>query len=74
MGKKGNIVILEGPDNLPTSIARVKAYKDVLKEFPGVKLLVSKSRRERLSSAAMAATACPADSEQVDGTGNRGLV
>jgi ribose transport system substrate-binding protein len=43
MGGKGNIVILEGPDNLPTSIARVKAYKDVLKEFPEVKLLASKS-------------------------------
>src|SRR5438132_8735959 len=43
MGKKGNIVILEGPDNLPTSIARVKAYKDALKEFPEVKLLASKS-------------------------------
>jgi ribose transport system substrate-binding protein len=43
MGKKGNVVILEGPDNLPTSIARVKAYKDVLKEFPDVKLLASKS-------------------------------
>src|SRR5262249_16109971 len=37
MGKKGSIVILEGPDNLPTSIARVKAYKDALKEFPEVK-------------------------------------
>ena len=43
MGSKGNVVILEGPDNLPTSIARVKAYKDVLKEFPEVKLLASKS-------------------------------
>jgi len=42
MGKKGNVVILEGPDNLPTSIARVKAYKDVLKEYPEVKLLASK--------------------------------
>jgi ribose transport system substrate-binding protein len=43
MGKKGNVVILEGPDNLPTSIARVKAYNDVLKEYPDVKLLTSKS-------------------------------
>jgi ribose transport system substrate-binding protein len=43
MGKKGNVVILEGPDNLPTSIARVKAYNDVLKEYPDVKLLASKS-------------------------------
>lgn len=43
MGKKGSVVILEGPENLPTSVARVKAYNDALKEFPGVKLLASKS-------------------------------
>jgi ribose transport system substrate-binding protein len=43
MGKKGNVVILEGPDNLPTSIERVKAYKDAVKEFPDVKLLAAKS-------------------------------
>ena len=43
MGKKGNVVMLEGPDNLPTSIARSKAYRDALKEFPDVKLLASKS-------------------------------
>jgi ribose transport system substrate-binding protein len=43
MGKKGNVVILEGPETLPTSIARVKAYKDVLKEFPEMKLLASKT-------------------------------
>jgi ribose transport system substrate-binding protein len=43
MGKKGNVVILEGPDNLPTSIARVRAYKDTIKEYPEVKLLASKS-------------------------------
>src|SRR5499426_4868151 len=42
MGRKGNVVILEGPDNLPTSIARVKAYKDVIKEYPDVKLLALK--------------------------------
>lgn len=43
MGKKGSVVILEGPESLPTSIARVKAYKDILKEYPDVKLLASKS-------------------------------
>jgi len=43
MGRKGNVVILEGPETLPTSIARVKAYKDVLKDFPEVKLLASKT-------------------------------
>lgn len=43
MGGKGNVVILEGPENLATSIARVKAYRDALKEFLEVKLLASKS-------------------------------
>jgi ribose transport system substrate-binding protein len=43
LGKKGSVVILEGPDNLPTSTARVKAYKDTIKEYPEVKLLASKS-------------------------------
>src|SRR5262245_66406465 len=42
MGRKANVVILEGPENLPTSIARVKAYKDAIKEFPDVKLLASR--------------------------------
>jgi ribose transport system substrate-binding protein len=43
MGQKGNIVILEGPENLPTSTERVRAFKDALKQFPNVKLLASKS-------------------------------
>jgi ribose transport system substrate-binding protein len=43
IGGKGNVVILEGPENLPTSIARVKAYKDAVKEFPELKLLAAKS-------------------------------
>jgi ribose transport system substrate-binding protein len=42
MGKKGNVVILEGPENLPTSIARVKAYNDAVKQYPDVKLVASK--------------------------------
>jgi ribose transport system substrate-binding protein len=43
MGGKGNVVILEGPENLLTSVARVKAFQDAVKEAPGVKLLASKS-------------------------------
>jgi ribose transport system substrate-binding protein len=43
MGGKGNVAILEGPENVPTSIDRVRAYRDALKEFPDVKLLASKS-------------------------------
>src|SRR6516164_1925778 len=43
MGGKGNVVILEGPEKLLTSIARVKGYKDAIKEAQGMKLLASKS-------------------------------
>jgi ribose transport system substrate-binding protein len=43
MDQRGSVVILEGPETLPTSVARVKAYKDALTEFPAVKLLASKS-------------------------------
>lgn len=43
MGKSGNVVILEGPESLLTSIARVKAYRDALGEVPAVELLASKS-------------------------------
>jgi ribose transport system substrate-binding protein len=43
MGAKGNVVILEGPDNLASSLARVKGFKDALKEFPDVKLVAAKS-------------------------------
>jgi ribose transport system substrate-binding protein len=42
MGKKGNVVILEGPETLPTSIARVKAFKDAVAEYSDVKLLASR--------------------------------
>jgi ribose transport system substrate-binding protein len=42
MGRKGNVVILEGPENLPTSIARVKAYKDAIQQVPDVKLVAAK--------------------------------
>jgi ribose transport system substrate-binding protein len=43
MGGKGNLVILEGPDTLPTAVARLRGFKDALKEFPNVKVLLSKN-------------------------------
>jgi ribose transport system substrate-binding protein len=43
MGGKGNIVVLEGPDTIPTAIGRLRGFKDALKEFPEVKVLLSKS-------------------------------
>jgi ribose transport system substrate-binding protein len=43
MGGKGNLIVLEGPENLPTAIARLRGFKDALKEFPEVKVVLSKS-------------------------------
>ena len=40
---KGNVVILEGIPTTTTSVERVKGFNDALKEFPGIKLLASKS-------------------------------
>lgn len=43
MGGKGNVVILEGPDNVPTAVARLRGFKDALKEYPNVKVLLSRN-------------------------------
>src|SRR5215470_2477244 len=43
MGGKGNLVVLEGPDTIPTAVGRLRGFKDALKEFPDVKVVLSKS-------------------------------
>jgi ribose transport system substrate-binding protein len=43
MGGKGNVVMLEGPPNLTTAVARSRGFNDAVKEFPDVKLLAAKS-------------------------------
>src|SRR5437868_14900291 len=43
MGGKGNVVVLEGPDTVPTAVGRLRGFKDALKEFPDVKVLISKN-------------------------------
>ena len=43
MGGKGNVVVLEGPDTIPTAVGRSRGFKDALKEYPEVKVLFSKS-------------------------------
>ena len=42
MSGKGNVVILDGPDKSFTAEGRGQGYRDVIKEFPGVKLLDAK--------------------------------
>jgi len=43
MGGKGNVVVLEGPDTIPTAAGRLRGFKDALKEFPDVKVVFSKN-------------------------------
>jgi ribose transport system substrate-binding protein len=69
MGGKGNLVILNGPDNVPTAVARERGFKDALKEFPNIKVLLEKDALYARPSAsdlikAMLATSPP---PQIDG-------
>jgi ribose transport system substrate-binding protein len=43
IGSKGAVVILDGPDGNLTAQGRAEGFRDVLKEFPDVKLLAGKS-------------------------------
>jgi ribose transport system substrate-binding protein len=43
MGGKGNVVVLEGPDTIPSAVARLRGFKDALKEFPTIKVTLSKN-------------------------------
>jgi len=43
MGGKGNVLVLEGPETIPTAAARLRGFKDALKEFPDVKVMLSKN-------------------------------
>ena len=56
MGGKGNLVILEGPD-VPTAVARLSGFKDALKDFPDVKVILSKNAMYARPAAANMITA-----------------
>ena len=43
MGGKGNLVVLEGPPTIPTAAGRLKGFQAALKEFPDVKVVLSKN-------------------------------
>ena len=43
MGGKGNVVVLEGPETIPTAAGRLRGFKDALKEFPDAKVVLSKN-------------------------------
>jgi ribose transport system substrate-binding protein len=43
MGGKGNLVVLEGPETIPSAVARLRGFRDALREFPNVKVILSKN-------------------------------
>jgi ribose transport system substrate-binding protein len=43
MGSKGNLIILEGPDTIPSAAGRLRGFKDALKDAPNVKVTLSKN-------------------------------
>lgn len=43
MGNKGNLIVLEGPDTIPSAAGRLRGFKDALKEAPNVKVVLSKN-------------------------------
>jgi ribose transport system substrate-binding protein len=43
MDNKGNLIVLEGPPNLPTAVARQKGFQDALKGAPNIKVVLSKN-------------------------------
>jgi ribose transport system substrate-binding protein len=67
MGGKGNLVILEGPENLPTAVARLRGFKDALKEFPNVKVLLSKNALYARPAASDLIKAMLGANAQIDG-------
>jgi ribose transport system substrate-binding protein len=43
MGNKGNLIVLEGPETIPTAVGRLRGFKDALKDAPNVKVILSKN-------------------------------
>jgi ribose transport system substrate-binding protein len=68
MGGKGNLVVLEGPDTTPTAVARLRGFKDALKEFPNIKILLSKNALyARPAAADLVKALLRTNPQQVDG-------
>jgi ribose transport system substrate-binding protein len=43
MNGKGNVVVLEGPPTIQSATGRLNGFKDALKEFPDIKVVMSKN-------------------------------
>jgi len=67
MGGKGNVVILDGPDTNLTAQGRARGFRDVIKEFPEVKLLDGKSGNYARAAAKQTMSGFLRSYPQIDG-------
>jgi ribose transport system substrate-binding protein len=67
MGGKGNVVILEGPPNIPTAPLRLEGFKAALKEFPDIKVVVSRNANYARPAASDFMKATLRQNQQIDG-------
>lgn len=67
LGGKGNVVILQGPEGVATSVARQRGFDDALKEFPDVKLVAAKSANYARLPAAETMKTLLRSQPQIDG-------
>ncbi len=67
MGGKGNVVILDGPDSNLTAQGRARGFRDVVKEFPDVKLLAGKPANYLRSQGKQVTTEFLRSFPQIDG-------
>ena len=52
MESKGNLIVLEGPETIPSAAGRLRGFKDALKEAPNVKVILSKNAQYARPAAA----------------------
>jgi ribose transport system substrate-binding protein len=67
MGGKGNVVILDGPASNLTAQGRARGFREVIKEFPDVKLLGAKSGNYTRDDGDQAASDLLKSYPQIDG-------
>jgi ribose transport system substrate-binding protein len=67
MGNKGNVAILDGPPDNLTAEGRAKGFRDIVKEFPDVKLLAGKSANYSRAAAKQVTNELLRANPQIDG-------
>jgi ribose transport system substrate-binding protein len=67
MGGKGDVVIIDGPDSNLTAQGRARGFRDIVKEFPDVKLLAGKSGNYVKATANSVMTGFLRSYPQIDG-------